>query len=619
MEILYKIKFMNRFTSLVFCLLCTLFTYALTIPKGTFYFDNSKTKYTNIKFVYGSDNTNETYVVSMTHAEGDNWKITFSEEVPNMYRYTFAATSLPDGKINNSFSNVKELISKTYNEYRTATTDATILVGGIFVPETGDNWAQGKWQPLSGASSYSGTLPVLFINTENGVKIVSKEDYVNATYYLDNMGIDYVEALGTKENQLPLEIRGRGNYTWTGFDKKPYRIKLGSKTKILGMKKNKHFALLAHADDQLGFLRNEVGFELSRRIGLEWTPSTAPVEVVLNGEYIGLYFLTETIRVEEDRVNIVEQADEETDEYAITGGWLMEIDNYDEDLQVRIREGNGEIIRFTYKTPELLSPAQKSYLTDQVNAMDDAIYASNKNSTTWENLIDIDALAKFYVVQEIMDNTESFHGSCYLHKEQGYDTKWKFGPVWDFGCTFYSSSQAFIYVNPPYGQTWIGEIAKFPRFQNKVKEVWKWFKGNKYEGLDIFIDDFIDKISTASQYNYLKWSKYGNGNIGESKRNFNNKLTSRINWLVKQWGEGVSGMNEEYIACDINIHNNKAGYIEVSSSTQIEYVTIYDMMGRLVSKEKPQSHGCEIACNKGLHIVVVKTRQDEVRQKIVVK
>ena len=610
---------MNRFGSLIFCLLSTFIACALTIPKGTFYFDNSKTKYANVKFVYGSDSGNETYVVSMIHDEGNRWKITFTEEVTNMYRYTFAATSLADGKINNTFTNVKELISKTYNEYRTATTDATILVGGIFVPETGDNWAQGKWESLSGANSFSGTLPVLFINTENAVNIVSKEDYVNATYYLDNMGIAEVEALGTKENQLPLEIRGRGNYTWTGFDKKPYRIKLGSKTKILGMKKSKHFALLAHADDQLGFLRNEVGFELSRRMGLTWTPSTAPVEVVLNGEYIGLYFLTETIRVDEDRVNIVEQADEETDDYAITGGWLMEIDNYDEDLQVRIKEGNGETIRFTYKTPELLSSEQVTYLTNQVNAMDDAIYASNKNSTAWEEIIDIDALARFYVVQEIMDNTESFHGSCYMHKEQGYDTKWKFGPVWDFGCTYHSNSQAFIYVNPPYGQTWIGEIAKFPRFQNKVTEVWKWFKGNKYDGLDTFIDDFIDKIAVASQYNYMKWNKYGNGNISESKRNFNNKLTSRINWLVKQWGEGVSGLADEQIACDITISNTLAGYVEVTSSATIECVTIYDMMGRMVAKEKPQSHGCEIACNKGLYIVVVTTPQGEGRKKIVVR
>lgn len=609
---------MIRFYTFLLSLFVTLNASALVIPKGTFYFDNSKTKYTHVKFVYGSDSRKETYVVSMTHDSGNRWKITFDNEVKDMYRYTFAETSLADGKVDDTFSNVKEAISHTYNEYRTATTSATILVGGMFVPTTGDNWAQGTWETLTGATTYSETLPVMFINTANGTAITSKENYIDATYYLDNMGDESVESFGSEDNQLPLEIRGRGNYTWTGFDKKPYRIKLGAKTALLGMKKSKHFALLAHADDQLGFLRNEVGFELSRRMGLAWTPSTRPVEVVLNGEYIGLYFLTETIRVDKDRVNIVEQEDNETDTNAITGGWLMEIDNYEEDPQVRIKEGNGAVIRFTYKTPEELSTAQENYLKAQVNAMDDAIYATNKNSTEWEQLIDMETLARFYVVQEIMDNTESFHGSCYMHKDLGADTKWQFGPVWDFGCTYYSSRQEFIYENPPYGQTWIEEIAKFPRFQSKVQEIWQWFKGNKYEGLDDYITEFIDKISVASQYNYKKWSKYGNGNIADAKNNFNNKLTSRINWLVKQWGDGVVSIDDTDILTDVQVVATQ-GLVHVKSNSVIENVMIYDICGRCVARVSPKDAEVSLPCKNGIFIVAVTTDKGMSRHKIIVK
>ncbi len=610
---------MTRFFTFLFTLFVAISASALVIPKGTFYFDNSKTKYSHVKFVYGSDSRKETYVVSMTHDKGDRWKITFNEEVTDMYRYTFAATSLADGKITDTFSNVKEAISKTYNEMRTATTSATILVGGIFVPSSGDNWAQGAWESLIAGNGYSGTLPVMFINTENGASITSKENYINATYYLDNMGDESMESFGSEDAQLPMEIRGRGNYTWTGFNKKPYRIKLGSKTALFGMKKSKHFALLAHADDQLGFLRNEVGFELSRRMGLAWTPSTHPVEVVLNGSYIGLYFLTETIRVDKDRVNIVEQEDQETDAEAITGGWLMEIDNYDEDLQVRITEGNGALIRFTYKTPELLSSAQETYLRNQVNAMDDAIYAKNKNSTEWEQLIDIETLARFYVVQEIMDNTESFHGSCYMHKELGTDTKWQFGPVWDFGCTYYTNSQNFIYINPPYGQTWIGEISKFPRFQSKVREIWEWFKGNKYEGVDEYIDNFIDKISVASQYNYKKWSSYGNGNISDAKRNFNNKLTSRINWLVKQWGEGVVSVEDaHHSAHTVNVTAYN-GCIYARSTSVISKIEIYDLCGSLVASTTPMMQETSLECNSGVYVAVVTTPNGTFRKKVLVK
>ena len=83
------------------------------------------------------------------------------------------------------------------------------------------------------AATYSGTLPVLFINTENGQQITSKEDYLPATAYLDNLGLEGYESVGTIDAPLALQIRGRGNWTWVGFDKKPYRLKFGSKQALL--------------------------------------------------------------------------------------------------------------------------------------------------------------------------------------------------------------------------------------------------------------------------------------------------------------------------------------------------------------------------------------------------
>lgn len=240
-----------------------------------------------------------------------------------------------------------------------------------------------------------------------------------------------------------------------------------------------------------------MGFELSRKLGLAWTPTAEPVEVLLNGEYIGLYFLTELIRVDPDRVDIVEQADNATDAEAVTGGWLVEIDNYDTDPHIEITEGNGERIIFTYKTPEILSSVQGSYLTSQMTAINAAIYTSDKSSTEWEKYVDIDALARYYVVQEILDDCESFHGSCYMHKQLGNDTKWVFGPVWDFGNAYQRSTSQYIWDSPTFNQTWIGEIYKFPRFQAKVKEVWREFCAKHYADTKRYIGTFADKISAA--------------------------------------------------------------------------------------------------------------------------
>ena len=592
--------------------------FALTIPKGKFYFDNSLTQYSVVKFVYGSDSNAETYVASMKVGNNGYWEITFDHAIENMYRYTFADTSLPDGKIEDTFSNVKEHISKTLVENRTATTSQAILVGGVYTPATGDNWAQGSWKMLSGSTTnYSGTLPVMYITTENHTPITSTDTYINAQYWIDNLGNNDFYSIGSDTTQLSLQIRGRGNYTWTSFDKKPYRIKLAEKAPLLGLSKSKHFALLAHADDNLAFLRNTVGFELSRRLGLKYTPAQQPVEVVLNNDYIGLYFLTETIRVAKNRVNITEQPDNITHPDSISGGWLIEIDNYDEEQQLRITEKNGEIIRFTFQSPEILSNEQRTYLNNQVSAINNAIYNSDKNSTYWESLVDIDSLARFYIVQEIMDNAESFHGSCYLHKEIG-NRKWIFGPVWDFGNSYHRSHQEFIYQNPPFGQTWIGEIAKFPRFQQKVVEIWESFKGNDYDGLDLFIDEFCEQIATAAQYNAIRWPNYGNYDISSIKNDFNNYLSNRIDWLVSKWGEGKSGITDTITNPNISIYSFSPGNITISSDEPILGLIIYDISGKIVLMTSPGTNIFNTNLQKGVYIISTKTTCSSHRSKIII-
>lgn len=387
----------------------------------------------------------------------------------------------------------------------------------------------------------SGTLPIIYINTQNRQEITSKDYYLTADCWVDPAKSGY-EAIGSENDPVLLQVKGRGNYTWVGFDKKPYRLKFDKKQNMLGMKKSKHFALLAHADDELGFMRNTLGFELSRRLGLPWTPAQQPVELVLNGDYKGIYFLTENIRVDEDRVNIVEQADNISDPEAITGGWLVEIDNYDSDPHVTVYDDGrrwGTDLFFTYKTPEILSAAQEKYLRDQMQMLNDMFVASDKSRAPWTEYVDLDQLVRYYIVQEIMDDAESFHGSCYLYKDLG-EKQWKFGPVWDFGNSYRrGDSKYFIYERPPYGQAWIGEIAKFPVFQEKVKEVWAEFVENDYEGLDDYLKDFSDLIASAATNDYRRWPSYGNGNLSSDYDQIVGLMKRRVKWLGEKWGKEV--------------------------------------------------------------------------------
>ncbi len=542
-------KRMTTTLLLLLLLLVTTQAFALDIQKGIYYFDNSLTHYPVVKFVYGTNSPATTHIVSMTDEGSDRWSIVFTEDINGIYRYTVAATSMADGTYQQSFNEVKDYISLTLDEPRTTTSDKPMPVGWIYTPTSNDKWAPAEWR-MPYDQAYSGTLPVVYIKTETPV--TSKEDYVKATCYVDAMGLEGYTSLGTADSPLALQVKGHGNYTWKDFAKKPYRLKFDEKVKPLGMKKSRHFILMACADDNLAFLRNTVGMELSRRLGMAYTPWQEPVEVVLNGDYIGLYLLTEKIRVAKKRVNIVEQADLETHPDSITGGWLFEIDNYDEAGQVVISEGNGEKLRFTMHSPEVLSAQQRNYITELLRATDRAIYATDKQSTEWEQYIDMDSLVRFYIVQEVMDDAESFHGSCYIHKQrslgllpQGKETRLVFGPVWDFGNAFQRGFDKFIYKDPPFGQNWIGEIARFPRFQERVRQVWRPFLGDKYPGIDAYIDHFIARISTAALCDVRRWPSYGTSNIEERKNEFKRRMREKVAFLTRNWGEGISGITEQ--------------------------------------------------------------------------
>lgn len=391
------------------------------------------------------------------------------------------------------------------------------------------------------STSPTGTLPVVYLTTNDGQAITDKENYKGGTVYIDPLSTGY-EALGNAEAPVTAQLKGRGNWTWNGFDKKPYKIKFDAKQQVLGMPSNKHWCLLAHADDCLGFLKNAVGFMLSEQIGLKWTPRYVPVELFINGHYQGLYFLTEHVRVGTKRVNITEQEDLATED--VTGGWLVEIDNYQEEGNIEFYEGNGQHVMVTMKSPEILSQPQREYITTQISGLNDAIYGSEEEQL-W-NMMDLDEAAKYYLVQELMEDCESYHGSCYLYKDRdtdGQQAKWFFGPVWDFGNAFNRHEENWIYVHPTWPQYWIGQIAQWPAFQTKVQEYWYIFYHSQVNDTRSQINTFVNLISQAAVKDANKWrgtSNYcDNSNMSNRKKDFLNAFNWRVNWLYSQWNEGI--------------------------------------------------------------------------------
>ena len=607
---------------------------ALNIPRGTIYYDNSVTNFEFVKFVYGYENTTQgSIVVSMTKGENNVWSYTFSSNVRNVERYFFSGTKISDGTYKQEISTFKDYIVNDRKEIRTATLTNTFRTNYIFVPEdnTNKNWYQGTWMsltdfkekednstlPSATCNPNSNTVPVVYLTTDNGKDITSKEEYVTGTIFVDAKGIAGYENAGSASAPLVTELKGRGNWTWNGFDKKPYRIKMNKKASLLNLTTDKSFNLLAHADDNYGFLRNTAGFGLSRYFELEYTPTQEPVELFLNNDYKGLYFLVDHIKVSSNRVNITEQVDNETNSDNVTGGWLLEIDNYSDDPHITINKPNGEEMWFTYKSPEVLSYQQEMYITNFLNKATSAIYAENKYSTEWEKYIDMDALVNYYLVYEILGNREGFHGSCYMHKDRGADTKLVFGPVWDFGNTLWDMSDTFIYEEYPYGIKWIDEIAKFPRFQTAVRKRWLEKRGSLMPYLRGVVDAFIEKITYASQCDCKKWPNYGNKNVLSRKQAFYDLITKRLSWLDTQFG--TVGIEEEG-AVELSIYPNPtAGKIYVNTEEEILSANVYNLAGQKMLDLPATEKEWDLGLEKGTYILTIETSNNTITKKILVK
>lgn len=378
-------------------------------------------------------------------------------------------------------------------------------------------------EPVTTVDGISGTLPVLYINVKNddgsfNDEIIDKDlahkNYFSGEYWLDINGCQWMAdegaaSIASAGEPLPLEIKARGNYTRTAFAKKPFKIKLGKKQNMLGItpEKSKHYALLAHADDNWGYLRNFTGFNLGKRIKLPWTPSQQPVELVINGDYRGLYFLTESIRVGDGRVDIASLDDNASDPNLISGGYLVELDNYDEENQISMDEKGTatypkDRLRITFDTPETYSDVQLRFVSDQFTAINDLI---GLNSDSIWSYIDLDDAVRYYIVEELLGHTEAYHGSTYLFRDRGDGQKWHFSPIWDCGNAFNGSTSNHFYHNSPFGNTWIPSLRLNNRFNEKAAQTWLWFMANKFEGLTDEMFIYTYRIDEAAKADRRRW------------------------------------------------------------------------------------------------------------------
>ena len=284
------------------------------------------------------------------------------------------------------------------------------------------------------------------IVTEDGLDVTSKTEYQNCTININGHNIFDSDILSGK-------IRGRGNSTWLWYDKKPYRIKLDKKSKMLGLKKGKSFVLLANYRDPT-FMMNAFAFEMADYLDMPFSNHSRFCNLYINGEFKGLYMLTEQIQQGNNRVEIDEDK-----------GILLSLDvddgpgespDADDNFYGSItttsssssqmwggRPGGNQQQTQTTQIPVCIKYPEDSVMLEKKSAIQDsfAVLTSaiqNHDYAAFKTLMDVQSYIDFILIQEMTYNVElEAPRSMYMYKNDGNDSLWHMGPVWDFDGGFF--------------------------------------------------------------------------------------------------------------------------------------------------------------------------------------
>ena len=384
---------------------------------------------------------------------------------------------------------------------------------------------------ILGQEQYDKALPFMFINNTNLEPVSNREDWITGSFTLN-------------KTSGALEIKGRGNSTW-GMPKKPYSIKLDTPESLLDMSSHRRWVLLQNYMDRT-LLRNKVSLEISKRLdGLTYTPDSRFVELVLNGQHLGNYQLTEQIHIGKNRLNLQISPDDKK-----IGGHLLLLDTNNRHKRPSELSWESPIINtaqinpnrdaLPYSLRRTLSAdpiIAKQYLEEYVTEIETLLMSDfyGSDSILYDKYIDINSFIDYYILFELVRNGEPNHPkSVFMY--QGADGKIYAGPAWDFDWGTFRGYSGWTIRNT----LWYSRLFLDPYFVEQLKKRWN----NALPALQE-IPDFIDQ-----QYAHLKLS----ANLNDQLWDISERTTNRDESMTFE--DAIENMKEVYLK-RLNWMNNE--------------------------------------------------------------
>ena len=325
-----------------------------------------------------------------------------------------------------------------------------------------------------------------------------------------------------------LKIRGNTSAYHEKNQRYPYKIKLDKKADLLkGLVdreekegyEDKNWLLLNYGD----YIYRPIGDSIADAVGTEWSPDYAYVCLYLNGEYKGLYVLSESVKdgngEGEDKWRVPVDFD----------GYLFECDAYwwNEDLSFSTPLTENTPMHFTFKYPNPDNLDKEAYQVEYLrNYLIEFEQALMRDDDSYLDYIDLDSFVKWLLVSDYLGIKDSGGCNLYLYKRDSTDqTKLCMGPNWDFD--FYMGdvdSLAAIRMSWSTAPFYYQYLVKKDSFNERYKELFK----QTQEKLKDYINAEIERIDVNTHYQLVLLDSQ---RFGVSQKSLNDRKTEFFNWL----------------------------------------------------------------------------------------
>ena len=429
--------------------------------------------------------------------------------------------------------------------------DTTVLIDGQKLePFERFEWEDGReyvvvydniygHQEITVIFTATAEIPAVFIDTASqtmGPVNESKENTEPGT-------ITVYETDGSVSLSGKLTLRGRGNSTYHTFFKKAFNIKLDKAGCMFGMEKAKDWCLLANAWDY-SYMNNRLAYDMAAKAGFSYVPEAKYADIYFNGDYWGIYLVTEKVEVGRERLNITDL--EELNKRAnpgmdpalaqtrtdgsrkgtvlenipsdITGGYLLERDYR---IQADYERPKATVSAFTtadfgtpvnIRAPKYADIREVEYISSLINEMEQAIRSEDGTSgtgKTWLDYIDLDSWVKWYMVSEIAYDLDKGRTSTFFYKDRdSTDPKIHMGPVWDFDNAFggHVEDMAPDILSKLAEESWIQDLYDRPEFLEAVSKEWDgFFREYLMNDAPKNIDIWREEIRKSVELDNLRW------------------------------------------------------------------------------------------------------------------